>query len=39
MSVKITYSLVLAANRKVTDLETKIQKLEERQTEQYHGEL
>ena len=39
MSVKITYFLVIAANRKVADLETKIQEIEKEKNEQNHGEL
>ena len=39
MSVKITYFLVLASNRKVADLETKIQEIEKEKKEQNHGEL
>ena len=39
MSVKIMYFLVLAANRKVADLETKIQEIEKEKKEQNHGEL
>ena len=31
--------MVLAANRRVTELETKIQKMEEDRTEEGHGEL
>ena len=34
-----TYCIVLAANRKVTDLETKIQEIEREKKEQNHGEL
>ena len=39
MSVKITYFLVLASNRKVAGLEFKIQEIEKEKREQNHGEL
>ena len=39
MPVKIKYFLILAANRKVADLETKIEKIKEEKREQNNGEL
>ena len=39
MAALITYFVVLAANRKVADLETKIQEMEKEKREQNHGEL
>ena len=39
MAALITYFLVLAANRKVADLETKIQEMEKEKREQNRGEL
>ena len=39
MAALITYFVVLAANRKVADLETKIEEIEKEKNEQNHGEL
>ena len=39
MSAQVTYFLVLAANRKVADLDTKHQEMEKEKKEQNHGEL